>query len=70
MTYVMLFVREKSERGGTEIGAAPLLTSSGKRSIDQCTNPWRARIPAALTHTATSVGLFVNCFIDSIGSVG
>ncbi|HEY7232682.1 MAG TPA: hypothetical protein VH539_00975 [Gemmatimonadaceae bacterium] len=39
-------------------------------SIDQCTNPWRARIPAALTHTATIVGLFVNCFIDSIGSVG
>jgi hypothetical protein len=67
---VVLF-REESERGGTEIGAAPaaLFTSSGKRSIDQCTNPWCARIPAALAHTAASC-VFGDGIIGSLNASG
>jgi hypothetical protein len=61
--------REERERGGTEIGAAPGITSSGKRSIDQCVDPYGARVPATAALAAT-LDMDENWRIGSIESSG
>ena len=54
--------------GGTEIGAAPLIIS-GKRSIDQCVDPYGARVPATAALAAT-LDMDENWRIGSIESSG
>ena len=67
----MVRFRGEREGGGTVIGAAPSI-SSGKRSIDQCTDLRGARVPvtAAPVHVAAIPGLWAVWRIGSMKASG
>jgi hypothetical protein len=67
----VVLIRGEREGGGTEIGAAPFI-SSGKRSIDQCTDSRGARVPVTATsaHLAAIPGLKAVWRIGSMKASG